>query len=58
VSFAAVTLFVAYQRMFFLLFISLSTQSGNFWIHLRTYIWNQSERGSICTCERWNRTSW
>jgi len=29
VSFTAVTLFVASQRMF----ISSSTQSGNFWIH-------------------------
>jgi hypothetical protein len=32
VSFAAITLYVASQRAFILLFISLSTQSGNFWI--------------------------
>jgi hypothetical protein len=34
VSFATVTLCVASQRVF-LLFILLSTQSGNFWIHPR-----------------------
>jgi hypothetical protein len=34
VSFAAITLCVASQRMFIV--ISLSTQSGNFWIHFRT----------------------
>jgi hypothetical protein len=36
VSFAAITLCVASQRVF--IFISLSTQSGNFWIHSRTYV--------------------
>jgi hypothetical protein len=36
VSFAAVNLCVASQLVFLLLlFISLSTQSGNFWIHPR-----------------------
>jgi len=35
VSFAAITLSVA-LNYFLLLFISLSTQSGNFWIHSRT----------------------
>jgi hypothetical protein len=36
VSFAAITLCVASQPVFvFLLYISLSTQSGNFWIYLR-----------------------
>jgi hypothetical protein len=38
VSFAAITLCVASQRCVLLLFISLSTQSGNFWIHPRIYI--------------------
>jgi hypothetical protein len=38
VSFAAINLCVVSQRVCFLLllFISLSTQSGNFWIHPRT----------------------
>jgi hypothetical protein len=36
VSFAATTLCVASQRVFIV--ISLSTQSGNFWIHLRIVI--------------------
>jgi hypothetical protein len=36
VSFAAITLRVASQRVFFVVVISLSTQSGNFWIHPRT----------------------
>jgi hypothetical protein len=35
VSFAAIILYVASQRVFILLFTSLSTQSGNFWIHPR-----------------------
>jgi hypothetical protein len=35
VSFASITLCVASQRVFLLLFISLSTQSGNFWIYPR-----------------------
>jgi hypothetical protein len=37
VSFAAITLCVASQRGFVIVvvFISLSTQSGNFWIHRR-----------------------
>jgi hypothetical protein len=34
VSFAAITLCVASQRMFIVV-ISLSTHSGNFWIHPR-----------------------
>jgi hypothetical protein len=40
VSFAATNLCVASQRVFIvlLLFISLSTRSGNFWIHLRTNV--------------------
>jgi hypothetical protein len=40
VSFAAITLCVTSQRVFLLLlllFISLSTQSGNFWIHPRIF---------------------
>jgi hypothetical protein len=40
VSFAAITHCVAFERVFILLFISLSTQSGNFWIHARITIWN------------------
>jgi hypothetical protein len=36
VSFAAITLCVAFQRVFIIVFISLSTQSGNFWIHTLT----------------------
>jgi hypothetical protein len=35
VRFAAITLCVASQRVFIVV-VSLSTQSGNFWIHLRT----------------------
>jgi hypothetical protein len=36
VSFAAITLYVASQQVFILLlFISLPTQSGKFWIHPR-----------------------
>jgi hypothetical protein len=35
VSFAAITLCVASQRVFIVVVISLSTQSGNLWIHLR-----------------------
>jgi hypothetical protein len=35
VNFAAITLCVAYQRVF--ISISLSTQSGNFWIHPRIF---------------------
>jgi hypothetical protein len=36
VSFAAITICVASQQcLLLLLFISLSTQSGNFWIHSR-----------------------
>jgi hypothetical protein len=40
VSFDAITLCVASQQVFLvlLLFISLSTQSGNFWIYPRTSI--------------------
>jgi len=40
VSFVAVTLCIACQRCFLLLllFISLSTQSGNLWIHSRPYL--------------------
>jgi hypothetical protein len=42
VSFAAITLRVASQGVFFVavivvLFISLSTQSGNFWTHPRIF---------------------
>jgi hypothetical protein len=41
VSFAAITLCVASQRvLLLLLFISLSTQSGNFWIHTRITMMN------------------
>jgi hypothetical protein len=36
VSSAVITLCVASERMFVLV-ISLSTQSGNFWIHSRVY---------------------
>jgi hypothetical protein len=40
VSFAAITLCVASQRMFFsLLLLMMSTQSGNFWIHPRIISW-------------------
>jgi hypothetical protein len=35
VSFAAITPCVASQCLFLLLFVSLSTQSGNFWIYPR-----------------------
>jgi hypothetical protein len=37
VSFAAMTLCVASQRVFIVVVISLSTQSGSFWIHPRSY---------------------
>jgi hypothetical protein len=37
VNFAAITLCSASQQVFIVVVISLSTQSGNFWIHLR--IW-------------------
>jgi hypothetical protein len=37
VSFAATTICVASQRVFIVAVISLSTQSGNFWIHPRIY---------------------
>jgi hypothetical protein len=37
VSFAAITLCVAYQRVFIIV-ISLSTQFGNFWVHPRMNI--------------------
>jgi hypothetical protein len=41
VSFAAITLYVASQGVFIfvvvLVVISLSAQSGNFWIHPRKY---------------------
>jgi hypothetical protein len=36
VSFAAIILCVASQRVFIVVVISLSTQSGNFWIYPRT----------------------
>jgi hypothetical protein len=35
VSFAAIILCVASQRVFYVVVISLSTHSGNFWIHPR-----------------------
>jgi hypothetical protein len=38
VSFAAITLRVASQRMFIVVSVNFfMTQSGNFWIHHRTY---------------------
>jgi hypothetical protein len=37
VSFAAITLCVASQRVFITVFISLLTQSGNFWIYPSKY---------------------
>jgi hypothetical protein len=36
VNFAAITLCVAFQRVFVVVAISLWTQSGNFWIYLPT----------------------
>jgi hypothetical protein len=38
VSFAAITLYVASQREFIVAVISLTTQSGNFWIYPRTVV--------------------
>jgi len=35
VSFASITLYITSQRVFTVVVISLSTQSGNFWIHPR-----------------------
>jgi hypothetical protein len=35
-SFAAITLGLASQQVFLVTDISLTTQSGNFWIHTRT----------------------
>jgi hypothetical protein len=43
VSFAVVNLCVASQRVFII--ISLSTQSGNFWIHPRTKLWSEYVKG-------------
>jgi hypothetical protein len=37
VSFDTITLCVASQRVFVVVVISLSTQSGNFWIHPRMF---------------------
>jgi hypothetical protein len=37
VSFAAITLFVASQRVFIVVYFVM-TQSGNFWVHPRTYV--------------------
>jgi hypothetical protein len=42
VSFAAITLCVASQRVFIVV-ISLSTQAGNFWIHPRMYAHRSSQ---------------
>jgi hypothetical protein len=36
VSFAAITLCVASQRVFIVVYFGM-TQSGNFWIHTRAY---------------------
>jgi hypothetical protein len=41
VSFDAITLCVVSQRVLMLLFISLSTYSGNFWIYPRTFVFEQ-----------------
>jgi len=37
VSFAAIILCVASQRVFIVVLITLSTQSGNVWIHPRRF---------------------
>jgi hypothetical protein len=42
VSFATVTLCAALNECLLLLFISLSTQSGNFWIHPRKVTTSQT----------------
>jgi hypothetical protein len=38
VSFTAITLSLTSQRVFIAVF-SLSTQSGNFWINTRMFVW-------------------
>jgi len=54
VSFAAITICVASQRVFIVVVISLFTQSGNFWIHPRTN-WqdNTKEYVSNYTWVKW-----
>jgi hypothetical protein len=48
VTFAAISLCVASQRVF--VFISLSTQSGNFWIHSRTRNNRTDLRNTVGKC--------
>jgi hypothetical protein len=45
VSFVAITLCIAFQRVFVVV-ISLSTQSGNFWIHHRV-VYLEADDGDI-----------
>jgi hypothetical protein len=56
VSFVAITLCIASQRVFIVV-ISLSTQSGNFWIHLRMLFIHFSYLQS-CTHARWRWHWW
>jgi hypothetical protein len=52
-SFAAITLCVASQWVFIVV-ISLSTQSGNFWLHPRMWEWRYSSTDSyLSTRWRW-----
>jgi hypothetical protein len=49
VSFATITLCVAFQRVFIVVgVISLSSQSGNFWIHAHIYHWLDTDQAFLC----------
>jgi hypothetical protein len=51
VSFAAITLCVASQRVFFVVIYFVMTQSGNFWIHTRIkYIITSTKLFKIRSC--------
>jgi hypothetical protein len=51
VSFAAITFMLVLDECSLLLFISLSTQSGNFWIPPRTYVsLSNSTNKNAVTC--------
>jgi len=53
VSFATITICIYSQ---WVLFISLLTQSGNFWIYPCIYIYNKEILPQICSCKCWYNT--